>query len=106
MNWLLDDHFLVDWNLNWDQVWFGNMDDLVDWVWVRFGNLNWVWDMDNLSDGYWLEDWDWMMFNNWNWNSNWVRLGDWHWLGHWNVFSHWDNLLNLHNNRLSMKGEN
>lgn len=46
---LLDDNFLINWNLYWNDVRLRHVDDFVDRVWVRLGDLYWVWNMDWLS---------------------------------------------------------
>lgn len=93
MDGFLDDHLLVDWNLNRYWIRFGYMNRLVYWVWVRFGNLNWI------GYGVWFghrngfEDRYWMVFNYWYRNSHWFGNWNWYWLGDRHWFRYRDDLL-------------
>ena len=87
-----DDDFLVDWDLYWNVVWLGNVDDLVDWVWNVLWYLNWIRHVDRLGYIDRLVNGHWLMLEDGDWNSNWIRSGDRHWFWYWDRFGDWDDL--------------
>jgi len=93
MDRLLNNDLLVNGNLDRDRVRSGNMDCLVYWVWVGFGDLNRVWDRIRLGNWNRLKDRDWMMFDDRDWDSYWLRDWNRYWFGNRYWFRYRNDLL-------------